>query len=133
VQPDVPKQACQSHIGTALIPTLVAGRRGSGYDRERAYRSQARNVEALEALVAYLQARQPWSPDYRQRRVDQRYVGSGHVEKANDLMVARRQKRDGMQWSQETSDALAALRTLMLNDGWDRYWQHLPLLPLVAG
>jgi len=28
-----------------------------------AYRSQARNVEALEALVAYLQARQPWIPD----------------------------------------------------------------------
>jgi hypothetical protein len=98
-----------------------------------AYRCQARNVEALEALVAYLQARQPWIPDYRQRRVDQRYVGSGHVEKANDLMVARRQKRDVMQWSQETSDALAALRTLMLNDGWDRYWQQRQVLPLVAG
>jgi hypothetical protein len=29
-----------------------------------------------------------------------------------------------MQWSLETSDALAALRTLMLNGGWERYWQQ---------
>jgi len=29
----------------------------------------------------------------------------------------------GMQWSADTSDALAALRTLLLNEGWDAYWQ----------
>jgi hypothetical protein len=28
-----------------------------------------------------------------------------------------------MHWSGETSDALAALRTLMLNHEWDRHWQ----------
>jgi hypothetical protein len=28
-----------------------------------------------------------------------------------------------MHWSGEVSDALAALRTLMLNREWDRYWQ----------
>ena len=38
----------------------------------------------------------------------------------------------GMQWSAATSDALAALRTLMLNGGWDRYWQQREVLPLVA-
>jgi hypothetical protein len=54
------------------------------------------------------------------------------VEKANDPIVARRQKRDGMQLSQETSVALAALRTLMLNGGWERYWQQREVLPLVA-
>ena len=55
-----------------------------------------------------------------------------HVEKANDLIVARRQKNRGMQWSQETSDGLAALRTLMLNGGWDRYWQKREVLPILA-
>ncbi len=29
----------------------------------------------------------------------------------------------GMQWSADTSDALAALRTLLLNESWDAYWQ----------
>jgi hypothetical protein len=98
----------------------------------QAYRPQARTMEVLETLVAYLAARQAWIPNYRQRRIDRQYIGSGHVEKANDLIVARRQKRDGMQWSQETSVALAALRTLMLNGGWERYWQQREVLPLVA-
>jgi hypothetical protein len=97
-----------------------------------AYRPQARNTAPLETLIAYLQAREEWIPNYRQRRLDQQYVGSGHVEKANDLIVARRQKGAGMQWSQETSNALAALRTLMLNNGWERYWQQRQVLPLVA-
>jgi hypothetical protein len=60
------------------------------------------------------------------------YIGSGQVEKANDLIVARRQKGRGMQWSWDTSDALAALRTLMLNQGWEQYWQRRQVLPLVA-
>jgi hypothetical protein len=46
--------------------------------------------------------------------------------------VARRQKRDGMQWRQETRVAVAALRTVMLNGGWERYWQQREVLPLVA-
>jgi hypothetical protein len=46
------------------------------------------------------------------------------VEKANDLLVARRQKGKGMHWSGETSDALAALSTLKPNQEWERYWQQ---------
>jgi hypothetical protein len=37
-----------------------------------------------------------------------------------------------MQWSFQTSDALAALQTLTLNGAWDRYWQQNEVLPLVA-
>ena len=36
-----------------------------------------------------------------------------------------------MQWSEATSDGLAALRTLMLNGGWERYWVEGEVLPLV--
>jgi hypothetical protein len=97
-----------------------------------AYRPHTKNMAMLETLIAYLEARAHWMPNYRQRRINQQYVGSGHVEKANDLIVARRQKGRGMQWSLETSDALAALRTLMLNGGWERYWQQRQVLPLVA-
>ena len=97
-----------------------------------AYRPQTRNTEVLDTFIAYLQLRQQWIPNYRQRRIDQQYIGSGHVEKANDLIVARRQKGRSLQWSRETSDALAALRTLLLNGGWERYWQQRQILPLVA-
>ncbi len=82
------------------------------------YRGQAKNAEAVEELIAYLRARADWIPNYRARRREQQYIGSGHVEKANDLLVARRQKGPGMQWSQATSEGLAALRTLVLNGGW---------------
>ena len=52
------------------------------------------------------------------------------MEKANDLLVARRQKRRSMQWSEATSDGLTALRTLMLNGGWEGYWVDGEVLPL---
>jgi len=97
-----------------------------------AYRPQARNTERLEELLAYLRARREFLPNYRQRYTSRQYIGSGHTEKFNDLLVARRQKGAGRHWSQETSDALAALRTLLLNGGWNRYWQQRQVLPLLA-
>ena len=97
-----------------------------------AYRPQARNLDRLEELIGYLRDRRAYIPNYRARRREGQYIGSAHVEKANDLIVAQRQKGAGMHWSLSTSDGLAALRTLMLNGGWDRYWRHREVLPLVA-
>ena len=57
-----------------------------------AERRATKNEAKLDELMAYLQARTAWIPNYRQRRIEQRYIGSAHVEKANDLIVARRQK-----------------------------------------
>jgi len=94
-------------------------------------RRQAKNPAVLEELISYLQARRAWIPTYRQRRRERRSIGSGHVEKANDLIVARRQKRTGMGWSLDTSDGLAAWRTLLLHGGWDGYWVQGEVLPLV--
>lgn len=97
-----------------------------------AERPETKNEAKLDELIAYLEARAAWIPNYQQRRREQQYIASGHVEKANDLIVARRQKNRGMQWSEATSDALAALRTMMLNGGWERYWQQREVLPLLA-
>lgn len=97
-----------------------------------AYRPGARNEAKLEELAAYLEARTELLPNYRERRRQQQYLGSGAVEKANDLLVARRQKHHGMHWSEAMSDALAALQTLRLNGGWDLYWRERRVLPLVA-
>jgi hypothetical protein len=97
-----------------------------------AERPQTTNEMKLDELIGYLQARQAWIPNDRQRRQERRYIGSGHVERANALIVARRQKNRGMQWGAATSDALAALRTLLLNGGWDRYRREREVLPLLA-
>jgi hypothetical protein len=134
---DLSSRICRGKLARAqflrrLYRRLWRGDVAAAIEVLEAYQPQARNSEVLDTLITYLQARQPWIPNYRQRRMAQQYIGSGHVEKANDLIVARRQKGRGMQWSLETSDALAALRTLMLNRGWERYWQQREVLPLVA-
>ena len=95
------------------------------------YAPQAKNREKLTELINYLQTREAIIPNYQERRRQCQYIGSGHVEKSNDLLVARRQKKRGMHWSLDTSDALTALKTLMLNEGWELYWSHRQVLPLV--
>ena len=116
----------------SLYYYLWRGRVSEAIQFLQAYREQAKNLEKLDELINYLQAREPFIPDYKARRRQQQYIGSGHAEKGNDLIVARRQKRKGMHWSLETSDALAALKTLMLNQGWDLYWTQREVLPLVS-
>jgi hypothetical protein len=128
---------CRSKVVKAqllrrLYRRLWRGDVGEAIAVLEAHRREARNEEKLDELITYLRARATWIPNYRQRRIEQRYIGSGQAEKANDLIVARRQKNRGMQWSLATSDALAALRTLLLNGGWDRYWQQREVLPLMA-
>jgi hypothetical protein len=97
-----------------------------------AERGETKNEAKLDELIGYLKARQAWMMNYRQRRIERRYIGSTQVEKANELLVARRQKNRGMQWSKATSDAFAALRMLLLNGDWDRYWQQRDVLPILA-
>jgi hypothetical protein len=97
-----------------------------------AYRPETRSEEWLDKLIAYLREREPYIPHYGERRRTSQYIGSGQVEKANDQIVAQRQKGAGMRWSLDTSDALAALRTLQLNGGWDAYWVHRRMPSLVT-
>ena len=116
-----------------VIGCLWQGQVAEAITALEAHRPAAKNVEKLDELIGYLHAREPYIPNYRARRRECRYIGSGHVEKANDLLVAQRQKGQGMHWSLQTSDALAALRTLMLNGRWERYWRNREVLPLVTG
>jgi hypothetical protein len=88
--------------------------------------------EILDILVTYLNDRRAYIPNYKQRRAQRQYIGSAQTEKADDLIVSRRQKHQGMHWSQVTSDSLAALRTLLLNGGWELYWQKRQVLPLAV-
>ena len=96
------------------------------------YRATAKNQKALNELQDYLQARRELLPPYRERWQQQQYIGSGHVEKLNDRLVARRQKNHGMHWNLVTSEALARLKALQLNHEWDAYWAEGLLPSLVA-
>jgi hypothetical protein len=102
-------------------------------DLLEAYRPRAKNGARLEELMQYVGSRGEMLVNYRERRVKREYIGSGGVEKGNDLIVARRQKRRGMHWSLETADRLAALKTLYLNHGWDLYWGRREVLRLATG
>ena len=113
-----------------LLPQLWRGQVTEALDILEEYRPKTKNLEKLDELITYLDNRRPYLPNYRECRAQRHYIGSAHVEKANDLIVARRQKHQGMHWSEQTSDALAALRTLLLNEGWDLYWLNHQVLPL---
>jgi hypothetical protein len=115
-----------------LIPHLWRGKVTEATDILKAYRPECRNGEKLDELVDYLTAREPYIVNYKERRAKRIYIGSGHAEKACDLIVSRRQKHKGMHWSEETANGLAALKTLVLNNGWDLYWQERKVLPLAV-
>lgn len=114
----------------ALLSQLWRGQVSEAITLLDQYRPQTKNEAKLDELISYLHSRQPYLPNYRDRRAQRQYIGSAHVEKGNDLIVARRQKHQGMHWSEATSDGLAALHTLLLNGGWDLYWQKHQVLPL---
>lgn len=116
----------------SLLLSLWRGDVDAALQQLEAYRPEAKNEAKVDELMAYIQKRRSLIPNYKARRRERRFNGSGHGEKANDLLVARRQKHKGMHWSWATSDALAALKTLMLNHGWDLYWQKRQVLPLAA-
>jgi hypothetical protein len=125
-------RAARRHLLRRLYRQLWGGKVSRALGVLARYRPQARNLAALEELQTYLVARAEWIPDYRAQRRSRQYIGSGQVEHANDCIVARRQKCRGMQWSARTSAALAALRTLQLNEGWDAYWVQRQALPLTV-
>lgn len=123
------KKAKATLLGT-LYYHLWRGQLDEAITALAQYRPYAKSQEKLEEWLDYLQARRAFIPDYQDRRRQRLYIGSGQAEKANDLIVARRQKHQGMHWSLETSDALATLKTLNLNRGWNLYWQERQVLPL---
>lgn len=123
------KKAKATLLGT-LYYHLWRGQLEAAIQALTQYRPQAKSEEKLDELLAYLEARRPFIPDYQARRRQRQFIGSGQAEKANDLIVARRQKHQGMHWSLATSDALATLKTLNLNQGWNLYWQDRQVLPL---
>jgi hypothetical protein len=87
-------------------------------------RVAAQGRDALAELLGYLDNNWQGIIDYGRLRDAGYMVASSLVEKAGDLVVAKRQKkRQGMHWSHHGSEAVSALRTLWLNGEWDQHWK----------
>lgn len=81
-----------------LLYPLWRGQLDEALTLLEAYSPQAKDTDSLEKLITYLSDRRAYLPNYKQRRAQRQYIGSAHAEKANDLLVARRQKHQGMHW-----------------------------------
>jgi hypothetical protein len=82
-----------------------------------------RKPVAVEELIAYLERRRAYIPDYQQRQRAGLWIASTRVEKYNDWAVSARCKHQGMSWSPQGVLALAALEAARRNgelDDWRR-------------
>ena len=71
-----------------------------------------KNKLFLDKLVTYLSKHALEIIDYERRKKVGRTIGSGRGEKANDQLIARRQKKKGLAWSDYGSKALAIIATV---------------------
>ena len=78
-------------------------------------KSQVRNAVKIEELKDYIRRKSPNLTCYALRHELKLRISSNRVEKANDLVVATRQKHNGMSWSRNGSGALAIITATMIN------------------
>ena len=77
--------------------------------------SAVRDQKRLDELASYLERKRKNITCYAVREKIELRNSSNPVEKANDILVAQRQKHNGMAWSPNGSGALAAIQMLYQN------------------
>ena len=87
-----------------------------------------RNPAAVAELIAYLEKRRTYIPDYEQRQRAGFWIASTRVEKYNDWAVSARCKHQGMSWSPQGVLALAVLEAARRNGELDD-WRRDRVLP----
>lgn len=93
--------------------------------------AQLRPSNRIADLCGYFEKHRHHIPCYALRHLLGLRISSNRVEKANDLVVAQRQKHNGMSWSACGSAALAQIKALFINRE-SSYWLHNHSLPLFA-
>lgn len=89
--------------------------------------SEIKNDEARIDLITYLTRNRPMIPVYAVRKRLGLRNSSNRGEKANDLMVANRQKHKGMSWSKSGSVALASVTALKQNKEYQQWFREREL------
>jgi hypothetical protein len=78
--------------------------------------SNVRKKGKQKELRDYLEKHQKEIINYGLRQEANKTIGSGRAEKANDLVVAHRQKKKGMAWERVGSSALAIIKVHRINN-----------------
>jgi hypothetical protein len=106
-----------------LLGQLWEGKVDPAIARLRGTLEWVRNPAALEELIADLEKRRAYIPNYQQRQEAGLWIASTGVEEDNDWAVSARCKHRGMSWSPQGVLALAALEAARRNgelDDWRR-------------
>ena len=74
-----------------------------------------KNQAVIDKLIEYLERVQNHIPCYALRKELGLRNSSNTVEKSNDILVAKRQKRNGMSWSEDGSIAFASVAAAKYN------------------
>lgn len=78
-------------------------------------KANIKNAQKLDEAVEYLKGKKPYICCYALRAILEYRNSSNPAEKANDLVVATRQKHNGMSWSFSGSHSLAVIEAISLN------------------
>ena len=84
-------------------------------------KENVKNVKKLDELRGYLDRKSPYLACYALRHYLGLRTSSNRVEKANDIVVANRQKHNGMAWSKAGSGALAIITAAKANGELDNW------------
>lgn len=76
---------------------------------------ELRTQNKIRELCAYFEKNRDYIPCYALRDMLSLKNSSNRVEKANDLVVAKRQKHNGMSWSSLGSGAIAQIQAYFIN------------------
>ena len=106
----------KQRIKKELASILWTGRHQNAINYlESLKKSQVRNSVKIEELKDYIRRKSPNLACYALRHELGLRISSNRVEKANDIVVATRQKHNGMSWSRNGSGALAVISATMIN------------------
>ena len=107
----------KARITRALLRILWAGNTQEAADYLNTLDAKnISNQDWVKQLADYIGRKQENIACYAFRHKLGLKVSSNRVEKANDLLVANRQKHNGMSWSEKGSGALAVITALHVNN-----------------
>jgi hypothetical protein len=116
------KKEEKDKIKQRLAATLWTGRMDKVTNfLDNIKKANIKNDKMLDELRGYLDRKSPYLTCYALRHQLGLRTSSNRVEKANDIVVATRQKHNGMSWSKDGSGALAIITAAKANGELDNW------------